>query len=307
MSGRDDNLFWASHDAGRIAQLEAKLRSDPENRQLRVQLANAVKRQQRAENAFRQSLGSHQVDVVDYRIVQSTEKYALLGVSESLGTFQKSLTAVYDSVTNGAKERSKYTLAVKEKSRLYFDYTYPGSIGFMLSIKNEQDLLGGELDKAIETYYEYLEISSTDDAIEASRHLGLAAISELYAWIDTNASWGYSIDYNWVVTGSKIRGRFIDSDRFKFIKEVFDGAEDQDEKIIKFDGVLVGLDVETRRFHITEPGGESYKGSLDASYTMVEKTIPHMYRAVLKQTTRKTPATGKSTVNYSLLELVDII
>lgn len=306
MSGKNDDLFMAGHDASRIGRLAAKLREDPENRQLRLQLANAMKRQRRSEEAFRESLGRRQIDVVDYRIVEYSDRYALLGISESLISFQRSLTAVYDAVSHGPKEKAKYSEAIKEKSRLFFDYAYPGSRGFMLSVVNEQDLLGGDLDQAIETFYEYSEISSTDDAIEASRKLGLAAISELYKWIKTNSSWGYGIDYNWIASSAKTKGRFIDNQTFSFIKEVFDGAEEREETVIHLDGILVGLDVETRRFHIAQPEGDSIKGLLDSSYSNGERTIPHRYRSIIKKVIKKTPATGKSTEEYYLMDLVEI-
>lgn len=303
MTNRHDSLFLAGQDASKIALLESKLADNPENRKLRLQLANAKKRATKSEEYFQSSLQGGSTDVVNYRIEQPTDEYAIAGVAASLLSFQSSVTAVYDAVTNGPKERASYSLATKEKTRLEFGYSYPGSRGFVLTVQNDRDLLGGELDTTVDTLNEYFEISNTDDAIEASRKLGLGAISELFKWVKVNSDWDNSVDLNWTKSNAIVTGRYVTSEKFSFIKDVFAGAEDRNESIINFGGILVGLDVTQRTFHITEPDGESIKGRFSDSYEGEPLTIPARYRAVIREITRRTPATGKTTVIHELLNL----
>ena len=303
MIRRHEEVFLAGHDSSKIARLERELAADPQNRKLRLQLANAHKRAEKSEEIFEASMRAGAFDVVNYRIERPSENYALESVADSLLTFQGSVTAVYDAVEHGPKERATYSAAVKEETRLDFAYSYPGSKGFVLTVRNEQDLLGGKLDETVKAIGEYLEINSTDDAIEASRKLGLGAISELYKWVKVNSSWGNSVDLIWKKSDFRFAGQYISADKFEFMTEVFDGAEDRDVKIIEFFGFLVGLNVKQRTFHLTEPDGESIKGKFGDGFQTEPLTIPARYLAKISQITRKTPATGKSTTSYELLDI----
>jgi hypothetical protein len=303
MTNRYDSLFLAGQDASKIALLESKLAANPDDRKLRLQLANAKKRASKSEEYFLSSLEDRGIDVVNYRIEQPADEYTIIGIAKSLLSFQNSLTAVYDAVTSGPKERATYSQAVRQKTLLEFGYSYPGSRGFVLTVNNNRNLLGGDLDEAVDTLNEFFEISNTDDAIDASRKLGLGAISELYKWVDVNSQWNNSVDLNWKQSNARITGRFVTSEKFSFIRDLFARAEERIEDIIDFSGILVGLDVHRKTFHITEPEGESIKGKFSPDYHGEPLTVPGRYKAKLRQITVKTPATGKTVTTHELISL----
>lgn len=305
MTELSTKLVRAELDASRLARLEEQLRREPNNRKLRILVATARKRLTLHQAHLDDALSGAQTDIIDYRIVNRDDAYPVLSVSDSLSHFQRSITAVYDALENGPKSRARYSAEVAEASKVNFGYSYPGSHGFVLTAKSETSLFGGRLDETAKTIFEYIEISGTNDAIEASRKLGLAAVSELYAWVKTNATWRNAIDLNWKTSQSTQKGRFIESERFLFLEQIFSAAEDREEATFSIIGVLVGLDVETQRFHIAVPNGESIKGNFSERYNALPATVPGNCRAVVTKITRRIPASGKEVVAFELEQLTD--
>ncbi|MDB5665254.1 hypothetical protein [Cypionkella sp.] len=292
----------ASYEAARLARLERALTVDPDDRKLRLQVSAAKKRADFAQQLFLESL-SIDHDVIDYRIVQASQRYSLDGIAESLMSFQSALTAIYDSLTSGPKERANYSANVKETTRLGFGYSYPGSVGFVLTIQSQQDLFGGALDDTSAAIEQFFEIDNLNDAIVASRTLGLGAISEMYRWVRSNATHGNSIDLNWRHSRKGYSGRFIDLNKFQFLERLFAGAEEREVKSLSVEGILVGLDVQTKRFHFVQPGGDSYKGKLGNDFGGEPKEVPSRYIAEISIIETRTPATGKLSIEYELFGL----
>jgi hypothetical protein len=292
----------AGYESARLSRLERALAENPEDRKLRLQVSAAKRRSDYARNLFVESI-SRDFDVINYRIVHVTDQYSIEGVAESLISFQGAITAVYDALKNGPKERANYNAEVRNTTRLDFGYSYPGSVGFVLTVKSEQDLLGGALDSTSEAIGQFFDIENMNQAIDSSRALGLGAVSALYKWLRSNARNGNSVDLNWRHSVRGYTGRFIDLSRFEFLERMFASVEEHERSPLNVEGFLVGLDVETRRFHFVEPNGASYKGRLSSEFGGEPREVPNRYKATLIKVETRVPATGKFATDFELASL----
>lgn len=290
----------------RVARLQRLIAERPDDKKLQIALLGLSKRSEIARTAFYEATDDLSVEVLDYRISQPDDSYPLKSITESLGSFQSAITATFDAVSNGPKSVARYTAHVKAMSSLNFELFYPGSKGFVLSVPSKQDLFGGSFDETAEAFRSYIDISSTDAARDASRSLGLAAVSTLYKWVAINATWGNSIDYDWKARPDKRYGQHIAVEKFSLLRELFDKAEETEQSRVKVRGTLVGLDVAQRRFHVVVPNGESYRGMLHSDFPSNERTVPKSYIAHLLRSTTRTPATGEESENHELLGLEEI-
>jgi hypothetical protein len=272
-----------------------------------IALAGLAKRADLAREAFSELVERTSIEVLDYRIEQRDDSYPLRSITDSLSGFQAAVTATYDSKLNGPKVKARVSQQVSDRSSLNFELFYPGSKGFILSVPSEEDLFGGAFDETVDAVRDYLAISSTDQARDASRQLGLAAVSTLYRWVATNARWGNTIDYEWKARRDRITGERVPYERFAFLEEIFRGAEEVEQLRTKRRGVLVGLDVSKRVFNFAEPDGDAFRGSLNSEFVITEYAVPRTYVADILVTTTRMPATGEERQTNALiaLDLVD--
>lgn len=289
--------------SARISRLQRLMAERPDDERLMIALAGLAKRAEVARNAFSEMVEETSFEVLDYRVSQIDDHYPIRSVADSLSDFQSSLTSVHDAIVNGPKVKARYSDACIAQTTLNLEFFYPGSKGFILSVPSEQDLFGGSLDKTADAISDYLDINNIDGARDASRTLGLAAISTLYKWVASNAKWGNSIDYEWKARKFKSTGQHIPFEKFALLEEVFRGAEEITREPLSFHGVLVGLDVSKRTFHLVQPGGESFKGRLHSDFPSEEWSIPHDYVASLIHVRRLIPATGEEKETYELVNL----
>src|SRR5262245_45221586 len=84
------------------------------------------------------------IDICDYKIVPgSAESYAMSAVTGALHDFQDLLSLVFGAVeANQPRMTAKLSRDVIEKTQLNFGYAYAGSLGIVMTIKNDRLLLG---------------------------------------------------------------------------------------------------------------------------------------------------------------------
>lgn len=302
MSKLRELMRQASKDAERLERLERALSKAPSTA-VRLQAATAAKRLRRTEDQVQQIAKRFCVDVVRYRIEALDDEYPTNSITDSLSTFQRAVSAVYDARLNGPKLKYSPSAEVAKRSALGFGYSFSGSKGFVLTAENQRDFFQGEMDETIDAIFDFLDITSPDDAIEASRHLGLGAISSLYSWVKSNAKWQLSVDYHWLRSDDLNKGRFIHRDHFWRLKAIFESVKEVENLPFEARGVLVGIDFSNKSFHFSIPGGESIKGKFSDSFSSEAQTVPDTYLAIMTRVATRFPSTGKETIDYYLNEL----
>lgn len=272
-----------------------------------VSLLSAQKRAQQSQETLAKYAGHEHIDIVSYRIVRSQNKYPVLAIAESVASFQRAVVGVADALENGPKNRARYSAEIQRSAELEFAYSFQGSTGIVFCVPNERTLLdGGRFDEISSALSSFLSIADEDEARDASRHLGLAAIGQLYDWVDRNAAWENSVDYVWTRSNKEKSGEYIERAKFDELKEVLLSALEPSTDEFSIRGRLVGLDVETRRFHFIDDNDQDISGKLDQAFGQADAVVGAnaRYVATIIETEVRF-ATGKVERTYKLTGLAE--
>ena len=297
-----DALLQVREHTAIVQRMEHALRTDPLNERLSLGLGSARRRAERSERLLEGYAQSSQIDLIRYRLVRSSDVYAAEAVADSVHSFQRSFTAGADFIESGPKQKAKFSRELEERARLNFAYTFPGSLGIVLSVENNRSNLfhEGEYDRIIDVFDQFLGVSDEHEAIDASRSLGSALITQLCRWVDVNAKWENSVEFILKRGDGINRGEFVAKNKFFDLHGIFGQATDEEPHSFEAEGILVGLDIEIGNFHFVVPGGESYKGSLDEAFVKEKTTVGARYVANINEKRKRAVATGNETVSYKL-------
>ncbi|AFO88199.1 hypothetical protein K4F84_11505 [Phaeobacter inhibens] len=293
-------------DASKLERLLRLVEKSPEDEELLNTLRAVEKRYQRARSELLAQAGSNHLDVVKYRVINQLDDYSVGTVVDSLSGFQKAFTAVHDAKINGPKDRARFSAQAIAQTKLSVGYTYPGSFGFVLSLENSRDLFDGSLDKSIDVFGDYLRIEDSDDAIECTEQIGLAATSTLFRWVEVNANSNNSVDYQWRRSDEVVRGELVEVERFHTLQSVFLQTAKLEDETEEHFGILVGVDLQRGSFHFVTGDDLDIRGNLSSPVTGEEFIVPKRYVARLKVETNVTPATGERKKEYTLLSLMPV-
>lgn len=286
-------------------ELVQRLSENADNLRVSLALSSIRKQIKQAEDRLNIESGYNQFDILRYRVENNSDRYSVAALLHPLYLFQKSLTALADFSLHGPKRRARFSDEAAEISRLDVAYTFPGSFGFVLSVSNERDLFYGKMDKSISVLRDYLNIQSTFDAVECSREIGLAATSQLFQWVNANAEAKNSVDYTWRRSDDAFFGQSISLKDFTFLRELFLEAEEVEIETVQETGVLVGLELTSKRFHFISDSSRDFKGSLDLSDGRLF-SLPKRYLATIETKRRLMPSTGEIKEEFVLLNLGEL-
>lgn len=302
-----DALSLAREHTSIVQRIEFALRADPSNDRLALGLGSARRRAERSEQQLLSFAESSQIDLIRYRLVRSSELYAVEAVADSVHAFQRSFTGAADFLVHGAKKKAKFSKEIEDKTRLNFAYTFPGSLGIVFSVENSRDMFeNSDLDLVVEVFDQFLSVSDEHEAIDASRKLGPGLISQFCRWVDVNAKWENSVDFILRHGNGVQKGEFIPKNKFIDLSGIFHDAVDEEPYEFVATGILVGLDIEIGSFHFVVPNGDSYKGSLSPDFVKEKTTVGASYRAFIVEKVKRTVATGSETHGYILQHLVSL-
>lgn len=288
-----------------VQRLEFALRKNPQDPRLSLGLGSARRRARRSQEILEAFAQQQQVDLIRYRLLNSDDFYPIEAVADSVSAFQKSFTGAADFLESGPKAKARYAHEIESRTRLNLAYTYPGSLGMVLAVENERDLfLQSGMDGIVEVFSQFLEVADENSAVDASRRLGSALITQLCKWVDVNAKWENSVDYVVSYARDVQRGEHVPKNKFFDLSDIFHGAKDEEPHTFKLAGMLVGLDTNDRRFHFVVPGGPDYKGSLSEEFGIAPTTVPGRYAAQITEKVTRVVATGKESRSRTLVSLV---
>ena len=299
----------------RAAQLHAKaaalaeaLERAPHDRGLQVTLASVKKLAARADEELREAAASAQIDLCHYRTLQSMEgPYRAADFANSVVTYQDLFTAIFDFVRNGPRVRARYSEHVKIQSQLNIAYTYPGSIGVVLTVENNRDLFNeGQLDRVIASFSAITDISSTDQVKQVARTMGLNVVRSAFRWADVNWQAEYSVDVQWRRSDAVIKGGYIPRERFLNMKSLISEASEILPTELETIGTLAGFNVLRDTFVFVTPNGDQYSGRLAEGFPRTERIVPFQYKARILEKTITNFATEIEQTHYELLALDNV-
>jgi hypothetical protein len=288
-----------------VHQLEQLLAEHPDRRSLRLALQSLEVRQEALGEEFNTVADRIGVDVCRYRLFSEADERPSIGTLAKIwNDFQTLFTTVYDAVKTGPKQRAKFSAEVESESALHWGYTFVGSVGVVLTIPNERLLVEDtSLDQAVSQFTELVKSDSSEHIARASKTLGRATVIGLKQWADDHIKARLGADFQWA-RGEAVRAEFfIQEPEIQNLRRAIVETSDEIEEDFTVIGQLVGIDVESRTFHLRAPDRE-IRGKIDESIgaaSLVE--VPQLYSCNIRRWSWLNYATGEEKETYRLLSL----
>src|SRR5262245_32805524 len=124
-----------------VARAERTAAMHPDYPSAFVTLRSAEKYRENLIEQFDKEISLYKLNACSYRI-EYDEIFgpSIHGITSAVGLFQDIFTNIYHALKNGVKKRMKISSDSLEATRLEFAYTFSGSVGFMMTLKNEVSL-----------------------------------------------------------------------------------------------------------------------------------------------------------------------
>jgi hypothetical protein len=272
MSGIDSVLERLRRVYAAIAEVEMVAASSPGDQYVLVNLRSLKRDAEDLEAQWEEECRSVHKEVCRYRIVpENAQNYSLAAVSKSLLDFQELFSQVYGALITGARKRARISAEVAADTKFNFAFTYPGSLGVALTLDSEVDLFSNKFDEAVKAISEIVSIDDKDDVRDLAKTLGGAVVTKIYDWSRINFGAGYGIDITWKRTDGTIRGGVIDAPALGRVVDLIARTEDHKNRKVKIKGVLVGINIKSKRFRLVEKDGLDYTGILSDNFPIDRK------------------------------------
>ena len=182
-----------------ISRAERALALHPDRLSTAATLRAFVLMRERLERDFLREAETLELGVFSYRVeFPNRARATISGLTGALGTFQKLFTTVYDAIVNGPKKRAKPSAEVVDATAFGFSYTFPGSVGFMMTLANERLLLGQtKLDEAMDKTFALVKTRDELGIQAMTETVGLPAVRLVHQWAVENDKAGFGADLIW--------------------------------------------------------------------------------------------------------------
>jgi hypothetical protein len=249
------------------------------------------------------------VDVCDYRIIPETEEsYAIAAVTSAWHGFQDLLSLTLGASKAGHPLKiARVPADVAEGSRLNFGYAYAGSLGIVLTIRNERFLLwDSELDKAVVAVFGFAKAKTAEQVKSIAEVYGLPVVKTLYDWASVQSKHGIAADVKWLRDGKVTHEVLAQPKEMAALCEVIEEEQPPTIDPLSLVAELTKYDVSRKKFSLELPSGEEISGDFAIDYEVAQKRVPARYKASLEKTTVINFATGVATETWALKSLIDI-
>lgn len=288
----------------RIADVERCLIQDPDEWGLQLSLAGL----KRIEQDLRAQIQTHaETDLAatcDYRLFkdQPGSEFAITGIGESLLSFQRVISLIYEAIQLGKKDSGRISATVLEATRMRHGFAYNGSVGFCMKVSRAPALEGpDELDRAMRTFWDVIRSYDKPEFREFYRTLGKAPIAAVYEWAAAHASARLGADIVWR-EGSEHEVRvFVQHQQMQRIKDAIAETSPPEAETLKVTGLLVGAHTQTMRFWFIGDDGQHYQGEMNDLNE--ELQLPARYEASIHVTREFVFAKGIEKIAHKLLSL----
>lgn len=261
------------------------------------------------EEKFLQAARASQVGVCSYRIIPDghSKPVTINMITSVLEDFQKWVSLAFHALKNGPQSRADVPAEIAKNTAFNFGYTFPGSVGFVFTLSDEQLLFGeSDLDVAIDTVLEMARETSSEGIRHYARKLGSAPIKTMKAWADAHAKAHSSASIDWYKGRTGKSSLFMQWQELDRLREVIAATSDTTEKELQAKVELHGIDVDRRRFSVVLPTGNRIDGSFSPDLTITKEqsvNVPHSYDARIITRTTVNFATGEEKTEHILKSL----
>ncbi|MFC1966567.1 hypothetical protein ACFLWI_06480 [Chloroflexota bacterium] len=291
-----------------IGELDKAIANDPKSLSLAATMQSLEKRYQKLEVDFLAEVEGLGVDVCAYRVFGDEEQPSIKALSSVLGDFQNLVSTVYDAIkTAMPKVRARISAEIAAETEFRFGYTFPGSVGVVLTISNQRLLIGESyLDESLHVISEMAKVHDSPGVLEYAKRLGPASIRALYRWAYDHAESGLGVDIEWR-RQQLIRTRlFAQQPELQKLYQTIGVTSDENISELTVHADLVGVDVARRSFHLKLDTGEDLRGSLAKDLDISEKQtieLPKRYMVRIRKTEKMHYSTEEEDISYNLLNV----
>jgi hypothetical protein len=310
MSRLEDLQRELQRTAAAIVHAERTLAAHPGIPSVAATLRTIQKRRESLEEQFFEAASAQGLDVCGYRIELEDRAATITGMTAVLSAFQKVFTSVYDALDRGPKLTSKSSAQTAEATAFGFAYTYPGSVGVMMTLANNPQLIGEtKLDEAMARTLELIHANDRTKVESLTEMLGVPAVRLAHQWASANVESGFGADITWRkndVVKAEVR---LQPQEIAQLAMTIKSTTAKEEVTIIGELTHVDTQQKTFRMSVIDPLNRNVKdrdihGTFDKAITSDRPAqLPRVYRATLNVLQRVVVQDGQQETTYLLLRL----
>ncbi|OGN97181.1 MAG: hypothetical protein A2Z77_06340 [Chloroflexi bacterium RBG_13_51_36] len=291
-----------------MAEMEKAIANDRTSLSLSAMMKSLEKRYEKLETDFLSEADSLGVDVCAYRVFGEEERPTVKALSSVLSDFQNLVSTVYDAVKTAVpKLRARISAQIAAETEFRFGYTFPGSVGVVLTIPNQRLLLGeSNLDESLRIISEMTKVHDSPEVLQYAKKLGPASVKSLYRWAYDHAESRLGVDIEWRRQELIKRRLFAQGPELERLHRTIGLTSEERVSELTIHASLVGVELTRRSFHLRLDTGEDIRGSLTKDIDISEKQtveLPKRYKAHIRKTEKIRYSTEEEDISYDLLNL----
>jgi hypothetical protein len=288
-----------------VARAERVLAQYPNLPSALATLRTIENRRSSLEEQFFAAAAEAGLDVCGYRIEHSGSTASISGLTAVLGKFQKLFTTVYDALQHDGpkKKKARVSAEVADATSLQFAYTFPGSVGVMMTLPNEKLLFESKLDDAMKKTFELMTAQDAEHIQVLTDTVGLPAVRIAHEWAEENVTAGFGADIAWR-RGDELKTEIrVQIPQITHLASVLRLMKAKEQ--IEVVGQLLDVAITDRTFQM-DVDDKIIHGTFD--YTLINAMhpvqLPKTYLATLTISQRVAlPESGAEQIEYHLLRL----
>lgn len=287
-----------------IARAEESFAKNPGSQSAALTFRSILSRKRKLESEFDEIAKRNALDVCSYRMFsESDDQIKVQWFASALFDFQTLFSTVVDGIKNGPKERARIDPVTAAQTAFDFGYCFSGSAGIVMTMPGELVLLGEtDFQKSIATIFEMAEAHTSEQIASFAKRIGIASVRKFYRWTGSHVNGGAGADIQWRKNGNVMLKLFAQVPRLQELRQVIEHSSEQTEDVIELTGELVGLDVDTKKFHMKLPEAGDIKGEVSPIIgTKQTVEVPKRYTIEVLVKKQIHYATEKEDTSYLLL------
>lgn len=290
-----------------IAQHERAM-ANSKSPSLASALRSLQKRLDRLESEYTELTRQFGIDVCSYRLFGDRESAVpAVAIFAALEAFQMAFSVAYDAVKRGPRAKASLTADVRHESEFQFGYAFSGSVGIVMTFKNEQLMLETALDQSMDALFDLARSKTADEVLAKSKTLGASVVKAAHKWASNHVNAGLGVDVKWIRGATEKSRLLLQIPELKTLVATLANATEDIEDTVTLAGVLVGVETESsRRFHFKSDDGEDIKGYHSHNVISIENpaSSPARYEATFERKMKKIMATDEEvSATYFLVKL----
>lgn len=290
---------------GRVRKLEESLCAYPDLPSVAANLDSAVRIEQRLKAQFQEQAAIAGFDICTYRAFDDHESPIAGPALGAIAKFQSLVSVVYSALKHGPKQRAVVSEQDEKDSAFGFGYAFTGSVGVVLTVRNERMLLGETiLDESVDTIFSLAESTTAAEVLAIAEKIGAGPVNALYEWAVDNSKHGLGAEVEWRRGGTVKRRVLVQHQQLTKLRNAIDSMSSEKQETVVTIGILTAADVSKNRFKLSREGLREIKGTIATTIDDKHRvSLPKLYEATITKTVRFSYSTGKSEQRFHLIRL----